>query len=137
MSNGDEDFTCRPGSARVDQSNGRFPTKEAECEGMSEQVKLPTGETIEQVGDAEDFDTMMNALDALFHVAVCPNHSDDERQAAFQCARDAYIDFAYGGEDPEFEPEVIGVADASPPGNHERVLGDEDKQNAPSSRRVH
>lgn len=98
--------------------------------------------------DAIEFDTMMQALDAFFHMAVCPNHSPDERGLALKIAREAYIEFAYNGDDPEDEGVVV---DASPPAygvkggegfigapQAEHVLGDDDPApNAPTSNRVH
>jgi hypothetical protein len=89
--------------------------------------------------DTAEFDTMMQALDAFFHMAVCPNHTPDERGLALKMAREAYIGFAYDGEDPE-GPEVVGAAPAiiESEHQHEHVLGDDDPaQNAPTSNKVH
>ena len=41
--------------------------------------------------DEADSDLLMDALDVLFHVSECPHHSDDERRAAYQAAREAYF----------------------------------------------
>lgn len=65
--------------------------------------------------DSAVFDTMMEALDLYFHVTSCPNHTHEERQQAYYNARQAFIDFN-GDEDED-----------------EEVLGDDDKQNAPST----
>jgi hypothetical protein len=98
---------------------------------MSEKTLQP-GDKIKS-GDADDFDEMMDALDAFFHVTTCPNHSDAERKEAFGLAYQAYYKFAGDPDDT--------TGDASPPGigNHNRqhVLGDDDKQNAPTSMKVH
>ena len=101
---------------------------------MSEKTLQP-GDKIKS-GDADDFDEMMDALDAFFHVTTCPNHSDAECIEAFGLAYQAYYKFA--GDPDDTTGDVIGVVDARPPGNHDqRVLGDDDRQNAPTSRKVH
>jgi|ERR1700726_2547926 len=90
---------------------------------MSNEAKTPGESAQVPAQDEADFDAMMEALGDFFHMAVCPNHSPAERTEAFKAAREAFLKFAYDGEDPD-KPEVIGIVSAAPP--TEPVLGDED-----------
>lgn len=79
----------------------------------------------------ESFDNMMDALDVFFHVAVCPNHTEQDRQEAFGQARQCFIDFAYDGEDPENQTPAPRAARPA------TVASDAKEQNAPTSAKVH
>jgi hypothetical protein len=77
-----------------------------------EQQLITAAEEVE----ADDFDAMMSALDLMFHVHECPNHSGAERLAAYARARQAFA--AYCG----FEPDD---------------MVEDELTNAPTSNKVH
>ena len=99
------------------------------------QDRIPTAD--DATGTA--FDSMMDSLDSFFHIAVCPNHSQQDQQDAFELARDAFIDFAYDGADPDAGAKERPTPPTTPPGisNHAQRSADDKAQNAPTSFKVH
>lgn len=95
---------------------------------MTQQQIVTAGEEAE----ADDFDDLMTALDVMFHVHECPNHSGAERLAAYAQAKQAFETFC--GFDCEPTTEEI---EAMPTED----FGEEDcggaTPNAPTSNKVH
>jgi hypothetical protein len=90
--------------------------------------------------EGERFDSMMDALGAFFHMSTCANHTDDERRAAFKLAREAYVAFAFDGDDPDpvASHGVKGGEGVIGSGNHNRTVSVGGKlPNAPTSIKVH
>ena len=49
--------------------------------------------TVDEEAEADDFDAMMTALDIMFHVHECPNHSGAERMVAYAQAKQAFATY--------------------------------------------
>ena len=92
---------------------------------MTEQQITTAAEEVE----ADDFDDMMSALDWMFHVHECPNHSGDERLTAYAEAKQAFA--AYCGFDGPAEEVATDII--------EKYANDEGVPvpNAPTSDKVH
>ncbi len=85
--------------------------------------------TVDEEAEADDFDAMMTALDIMFHVHECPNHSGAERMVAYAQAKQAFA--AYCGFDGPAEEVATDII--------EKYANDEGVPvpNAPTSDKVH
>ncbi len=92
--------------------------------------------TAAEEANEDAFDAMMSALDVFFHVAVCPNHSKEERQDALKQAKETFA--AYVGYDPLTGPEDMApgepVETVTTPSPSTVLLYE---GNAPTSNKVH
>lgn len=91
--------------------------------------------TAAEEAEADAFETMMSALDVFFHVAMCPNHSREERQDALKDAKEAFA--AFVGYDPLTGPDDQEEEEALPPSDELGVDVALPRANAPTSNKVH
>ena len=88
--------------------------------------------TAAEEAEADDFDALMSALDAMFHVHECPNHSGAERLAAYAQAKQAFAQFCgFDGPADEVAMDIIE--------KYAKAADEEGAPtpNAPTSNKVH
>jgi hypothetical protein len=69
-----------------------------ECTGLAAIAADEAAADEAAADEADDFDTMMEALEVHFHMVTCADHTPQERAEACMQARAAYLQFAMGGE---------------------------------------